>query len=137
MHSCMVNHLKVGLDWRWSILWAKFVMKTNGKKKKRRKKRSTYFSLFKRVRLKTFECLHEHEYYVLCLWIYQVTRTFRVSYQGMTSWPFYLNNKLMWKTLQKAFVSCMKVGWRFCMDFNILTSRWQELLVAKHLREMK
>ena len=35
------------------------------KKRKKEKKQSTYFSLFKRVRLKTFGCLHEHEYYVV------------------------------------------------------------------------
>ena len=64
----MVNQLKVGLDWLCSILWAKFVRKTNEKKKKKgkkKRKRSKYFSLFKRVRFQTFECLHEHEYYVL------------------------------------------------------------------------
>ena len=32
---CMVNYLKVGLDWLWSILWAKFVMKTNEKRTKK------------------------------------------------------------------------------------------------------
>ena len=34
--------------------------------KKKKKKRSTYFSHFKRVCFQTFECLHEHKYYVLC-----------------------------------------------------------------------
>ena len=61
----MVNQLKVGLDWHvwldwlWSTLWAKFVMKTNEKKKKERKEH-VFFPF------QTFECLHEHEYYVLC-----------------------------------------------------------------------
>ena len=73
----MVNQLKVGLvwhvwlDWLWSILWAKFVMKTNEKRKKNKKK-STNFSLYKRVRFQTFECLHEHEYYVLWLQQYKL-----------------------------------------------------------------
>ena len=40
-------------------------MKTNEKKRKKEKKREHYFSLFKRVRFQTFECLHEHKYYVL------------------------------------------------------------------------
>ena len=34
---------------------------------KEEEKKSTYFSYFKRVRFQTFECLHEHKYYVLCL----------------------------------------------------------------------
>ena len=36
---------------------------------KKNKKKSTYFSLFKRVRFQTLECLHEHEYYVLCVYL--------------------------------------------------------------------
>ena len=60
----MVNHLKVWLDWLWSTLWAKFVIR------KRRKKRSTYFFHFKRVRFQTFEFLHIHEYYV-CMYCTQ------------------------------------------------------------------
>ena len=37
--------------------------------KQKKKERSTYFSHFKRVRFQTLECLHEHEYYVLCIYV--------------------------------------------------------------------
>ena len=39
---------------------------------KKEKKRSTYFSHFKHVRFQTFECLHKHEYYVLCFQLLRV-----------------------------------------------------------------
>ena len=53
----MVNHLKVGLDWLGSILWAKQV-------KKKKKKKHVYFPS-QTCYFQTFECLHKHEYYVL------------------------------------------------------------------------
>ena len=58
IRTCMVNQLKVGLDWHiwldwlWSILWAKFVMKINEKKKKKKGARIFPFSnvfVFKRL----------------------------------------------------------------------------------------
>ena len=67
---CMVNQLKVGLDWHvwldwlWSTFWVKFLMKTNEKKKKRKRKKEHVF--FPKC-VQTFECLHENEYYVLWL----------------------------------------------------------------------
>ena len=46
-------------------LLAKFVMKTNEKKKKKGKKKGARVFPFSKVHFQTFECLHEHEYYVL------------------------------------------------------------------------
>ena len=64
---CMVNHLKVGLDWLWYILQAEFVMKTNEKAEKKEKK-GAHISPFSKVFVfKRFECLHKHEYYILIM----------------------------------------------------------------------